>query len=227
MKLFESSLKIVLKKDWIPYVVPFLIFIILTGAVKYFPDFTAHLYILKTIIVAAVLWFWRHEYKSDIVFNLSFKETIIAVTCGLLALVIWVAPEGVFFQLEQSSCFNPHGLGESISAVYILISIRLFGAAVIVPIMEELFWRSFLMRYLIDSEFKSVALGTFTWFSFIGVAIVFGLEHNRVAVGIIVGFLYGLLLIHQKKLTGVIIAHAITNLGLGIYVIMTGRWVFW
>ncbi len=227
MKLFESSLKTVLKKDWIPYVVPFLIFLIFTGSVKYFPDFTAYLYIIKTIVVAALLWFWRNEYKSDIVFNLSFKETVTAVACGILALVIWVVPEGVFFQLEQSSSFDPHALGESTSAVFILISVRLFGSAVIVPIMEELFWRSFLMRYLIDSEFKSVALGAFTWFSFIGVAIVFGLEHNRIAVGIIVGFLYGLLLIRQKKLMGVIVAHAITNLGLGIYVIVTGNWIFW
>jgi CAAX prenyl protease-like protein len=72
-----------------------------------------------------------------------------------------------------------------------------------------------------------VHMGAFTWFSFLGVAILFGLEHHRVIVGIITGLLYGLLLIHQKKLKGVILAHGVTNLGLGIYVLATGNWMFW
>ncbi|MEE4601344.1 MAG: hypothetical protein V2J65_08675 [Desulfobacteraceae bacterium] len=58
-------------------------------------------------------------------------------------------------------------------------------------------------------------------------AILFGLEHHRVVVGIAVGLLYNLLLIRQKKLKGVIMAHAVTNLGLGIYVLLTGSWMFW
>ena len=104
---------------------------------------------------------------------------------------------------------------------------RLVGAAVVVPIMEELFWGSFLMRYLINTDFRSVPMGAFTWFSFMGVAILFGLEHHRVIGGIIAGVIYGLLLIRQKKLKGVILAHGITNLGLGIYVLLTGNWMFW
>ncbi len=70
-------------------------------------------------------------------------------------------------------------------------------------------------------------MGAFTWFSFMGVAILFGLEHHRVVVGIIAGLLYNLLLIRQKKLKGVILAHGVTNLGLGIYVLLTGNWLFW
>jgi CAAX prenyl protease-like protein len=59
------------------------------------------------------------------------------------------------------------------------------------------------------------------------VAFLFGLEHHRIIVGIIAGLLYGLLLIWQKKLKGVIIAHSVTNLGLGIYILITGSWMFW
>ena len=54
-----------------------------------------------------------------------------------------------------------------------------------------------------------------------------GFEHHRVIVGIIAGLLYNLLLIRQKKLKGVILAHGVTNLGLGIYVLLTGNWMFW
>jgi len=108
-----------------------------------------------------------------------------------------------------------------------LIAARLIGAGVVVPVMEELFWRSFLMRYLINPNFRSVPMGAFAWFSFIGVAILFGLEHHRVIVGIVAGVIYNLLLILQKKLRGAILAHGITNLGLGIYVLLTGSWMFW
>jgi len=108
-----------------------------------------------------------------------------------------------------------------------LIAVRLIGAAVVVPVMEELFRRFFLMRYLINPDFRSVPMGAFSWFSFLGVAILFGLKHQRVVVGIAVGLLYNLLLIRQKNLKGVILAHAVTNLGLGIYVVATASWMFW
>ena len=150
-----------------------------------------------------------------------------AFTCGLVVLVIWIVPEGYLFQCGQNTGFDPFALTDSNTAAYGLIAVRLMGAAVVVPIMEELFWRSFLMRYLIHSNFRSVPMGAFTWFSFMGVAILFGLEHHRVVVGIIVGLLYNLLLIRQKKLRGVILAHGVTNLGLGIYVLITGSWMFW
>ena len=56
---------------------------------------------------------------------------------------------------------------------------------------------------------------------------MFGLEHHRVIVGIIAGVIYNVLLIRQKKLMGPILAHSVTNLGLGIYVLSTQAWMFW
>ena len=107
------------------------------------------------------------------------------------------------------------------------ISIRLFGAVVIVPIMEELFWRSFLLRYLINTEFKQVTLGTFNWFSLIWTVLLFGLEHQRWLAGMAAGILYTLLLYRTKSLSACILAHAITNLALGIYVLVTQHWEYW
>lgn len=227
MTTFEGRLKPLMKKPWFPYVLPFALFLLLTGPVRYFPGWSPFLYIAKTIIVAALLWFWRQEYAADLSHRLSLREWLTALICGLLALVIWVLPEGYLFQLDQNSSFDPYALGASTAAAGGLIAVRLIGAAVVVPVMEELFWRSFLMRYLINPDFRSVPMGAFSWLSFIGVAILFGLEHHRVVVGIAVGLLYNLLLIHQKKLKGVIMAHAVTNLGLGIYVLVTGSWMFW
>ncbi len=82
-------------------------------------------------------------------------------------------------------------------------------------------------RYLINRDFCSVPMGTFTWSSYLAVAVLFGLEHHRIVEGVVAGLLYGLLVVRQKKLAGAILAHGITNLGLGIYVIATGSWMFW
>ena len=185
------------------------------------------LYIAKTLIVGALLWFWRQKYAADVSSGLTIGEWLTAVFCGLLVLVIWIVPDGYLLEFGQSSGFNPHAFGWPGGAVKGLIAVRLIGAAVVVPVMEELFWRSFLMRYLINPDFRSVPMGAFAWFSFLGVAILFGLEHHRVVVGIIAGVLYGVLLIRQKKLKGVILAHGVTNFGLGIYVLVTGNWMFW
>jgi len=142
-------------------------------------------------------------------------------------LVLWIAPEGYLYQFDPGSGFDPYAMTGSQGAAIGLIAVRLFGAAIVVPIMEELFWRSFLMRYLVEVDFRSVAMGTFTWLSFLGVAVLFGLEHHRIIAGIIAGLLYGALLLRQKKLRGVVVAHGVTNLGLGIYVVATGSWMFW
>ncbi len=227
MKTYTDRLHLLLEKAWLPYVFPFVMFLLLTEPVRYFPDLKPFLYIAKTVIVAALLWFWRHKYAADFSPGLSFRECLTAVFCGLLALLIWILPEKYLFQVGQGSGFNPYALADSQEAVIGLIAVRLIGASVVVPVMEELFWRSFLMRWLINPDFRSVSMGTFTRYSFIAVAILFGLEHHRVIVGIIVGILYNFLLVRQKKLGGVILAHGVTNLGLGIYVLLTGSWMFW
>jgi CAAX prenyl protease-like protein len=93
--------------------------------------------------------------------------------------------------------------------------------------MEELFWRSWLLRYIISQDFKSVEIGRFTLPSFLIGTVMFGLEHNLWLAGIMAGALYSLLLYRTKSLAQCIVAHAVTNLLLGIYVLQTGKWYFW
>lgn len=216
-----------LDKVWIPYVAPFVIYLLLTEAARHVPALSPHLYIVKTVVAGLLLWNWRPRYSQDLAPRLTLVELFEAIVCGLLVLVIWVAPEDYLFKVGESTPFNPQALGESTTAVVAFIGVRLIGSSLVVPLMEELFWRSFLMRYLINPEFKNVSIGAFSWLSFLATALFFGLEHHRVVVGVIAGLLYGLLLLRQKKLWGVIIAHMVTNLGLGIYIITTKNWIFW
>lgn len=216
-----------LENPGLPYVLPFGVFLLLTEPARFFPVWSPFFYLSKVIIVGTLLWFWRRTYAADLSVRLSPRECLGAICCGLMVLAIWIIPENHLPQLGRTPGFNPHSFGWSPIAVGGMLVVRLAGAAVLVPVMEELFWRSFLMRYLVDPEFRSVSLGTFTWFSFLGVAVLFGLEHHRVIVGIIAGLSYNFLLLHQKKLRGTILAHGVTNLGLGIYVLSTGSWLFW
>ncbi len=223
----RNRLKQLLEKPWLPYVAPFALFLLLTEPARFLPAFIPFFYTAKTITVGALLWFWRHKFAADLSSSLSFREVVTAFLCGLLVLIIWIMPKGYLFEVGQSAGFDPYSMGSSQSAAIALICVRLIGSSLVVPVMEELFWRSFLMRYLINPDFRPVPLGAFTWFSFIGVAVLFGLEHHQVGAGIIAGLLYGFLLVRQKNLKGVILAHAVTNFGLGIYVVATGNWMFW
>ena len=216
-----------LKKPWFPYVSPFVLFLLLTELSRVLPEFIHIIYIIKTIIIGVLLWLFRHKYSDDFCVKLSIYKCLSAVFIGILVLFIWIAPEEYLFQAGKSSGFDPYSFGWSSSYVIVLIIVRMAGAAIVVPIMEELFWRSFILRYLINPDFKTIPVGTFTWFSFTGTAILFGLEHNRIIVGIIAGIIYNLIIIRQKKLMGCIIAHSVTNLGLGIYVLITEKWMFW
>ena len=223
----QNILHALAQKEWLPYAAPFVLFLLLTEPARHLPELAPHLYVAKTVLVALLLWRWRRKYVDDYASRLTTGECLIAIGCGLLVLVLWIAPEGIFYQFAPDEGFNPHTMTDSRAGVVALIAVRLAGAAIIVPIMEELFWRSFLMRYLIEADFRSVTMGRFSWFSFLGVAVLFGLEHHRIVVGIIAGLIYGGLLVWQKKLRGVTLAHGVTNLGLGVYVLYTGSWAFW
>jgi CAAX prenyl protease-like protein len=97
----------------------------------------------------------------------------------------------------------------------------------VVPLMEELFWRSFLLRYLIDQNFESVPVGSFTWPSFLVTTVLFGLEHHFLVAGMLAGAIYSLLLYRTRSLAQCVLAHAVTNLALAGYVLYTGNWYFW
>ncbi|MCP3872395.1 MAG: CAAX prenyl protease-related protein [Desulfobacteraceae bacterium] len=218
----EIKLKIFLNNPSVPYILPFALFCGLTVISSCFPQTLIWLYPFKTVIVMVFLFIYWKEYE---LFRTS--HYISALIVGLLVLILWVLSEGYLPALKTDTLhFDPFERFGHTQA-YIWIAIRLFGATVVVPIMEELFWRGFLIRWIITNDFKRVSIGQFTWPSFILISVLFGLEHNRWFVGILSGVLYNLLLYRTKSLYACIIAHGLTNLGLGIYVIITQKWVFW
>jgi CAAX prenyl protease-like protein len=208
----------------LPYVVPFAIFIGLGIIGSQFENGVYIIYPIKTVAVAISLFVYRKTY-TELFQKIPIKSVLIALLFGIVVFVIWILPEGLYPTLGESQ-FNPF-IFENRSWIIFQIIFRLIGAVLVVPIFEELFWRSFLIRWIIDQDFKNVSIGKFTWLSFGIVVLFFGLEHHRWLVGMAAGVLFNGLLYKEKNLWSCIIAHAVTNLALGVYVLITHNWSFW
>ena len=185
------------------------------------------LYPAKTlVVVAALAWYWRQYDELQWPPKLSRLSLMLTIVTGVFVYFAWVRMDWAWaMQGEQAAGYNPfsvHG-GEA----YFLAACRLFGASIVVPVMEELFWRSFLMRYLIASRFETVPLGSITPFSFVAMVVLFGVEHDLWLAGMMAGAAYGLLLYRTRNLWACVLAHGITNLALGIHVWVTHEWFWW
>ncbi len=179
------------------------------------------LYTLQILIVGYVLFAYRKKYRSEITPSFS----ILPIIAGVAVFLIWIGLEGHFPQLGESK-INRFNLENKYMLGY-LLTIRLIGSSFVVPLMEELFWRSFCLRYFISNEFKKVPIGQFTWVSFAITSIAFGFEHYRWLPGILAGIIYAGVLYKRKNLFDPIIAHTVTNFLLGWYVISTENYGYW
>jgi len=185
------------------------------------------LYPVKTITtVFLLIWLYRRYSELNWRDLGCVSDTLMSLLLGLVVFVLWINMDWSFGAASKGAGFNP-GLFNDPVIFYVLIVSRLAGAVLVVPLMEELFWRSFMLRYIIDSEFVKIKIGQFTWFSCLVSAVLFGLEHHLIFAGIMAGLAYNLLLYRTKSIVQCVFAHAVTNLALGIYVLQSGRWEFW
>jgi len=187
-------------------------------------------YPIKTFLIAIILIIlWRRYSELRGASWLSPRGLVPAVITGIAVFILWINLDIPLLSMGGGGAgFDPYEMGFGGEAgIIAIIAIRLFGASIIVPIFEELFWRSFIMRYLIDNNFNKVPLGAFTLFSFLGTAVLFGLEHHLWFAGIAAGLIYGGLLCYTRNLKSCIVSHGITNLLLGLYVIYSSNWHLW
>ena len=231
----------IIKKTWFPRIFPFILFVsfialesLIEKLAKYYPllanfsNYSGYIfYPIKTVIVAIILiLFWKRYTEINMKQGVSWKSMFIGLLTGIVVFILWINMDWGFATLGEPKGFNPN-MFESCAWTTVIVAFRLFGSSVVVPVFEELFWRSFVMRYIINSKFEDVPLGKFTWVSFIIASALFGFEHNLWLAGIMAGMLYSMLLYYTKNLSVVIFSHGVTNLLLGIYVITTGNWQFW
>jgi CAAX prenyl protease-like protein len=105
---------------------------------------------------------------------------------------------------------------------------RTARAVLIVPVAEELFWRGWLLRWLINSDFQKVPLGAYAPFSFWIAAVLFASEHGPYwDVGLVTGVIYNWWMIRSKSVASCVLMHAVTNGLLSAYVIVYNQWQYW
>jgi membrane protease YdiL (CAAX protease family) len=231
-----------------PYVAPLMAFMVFIMIVEsHFPDQHYLLYPIKIVLVTTILaWQWRTLP------SLRPSAIMMSTVVGVIGVFLWVSldPWSCHFNILLEEVYNrtvaamgmtswqtlvdgPNPAGRNPFELYpafeawILFGIRLLGISLVVPVMEELFWRGFLMRWLIRDDFRSVPLGTFQPFSFWTTSIFFASIHgSEWPLGIIVGVFYGAWFVRTKNLGNVMVAHGVTNFLLALYCLFSNDWHF-
>lgn len=227
----------------LPYLVPFGVMLGLTAVADALPNSRVELYGTRVVVVCALLWVFRRHYprlrpRLD-------GPTLVAALVGLGIIVFWIAADRWYPQswAEWQTVFRhgwqllPHpekqlGGFDPYSSTGLLppvlgIALRVFGAVVMVPLAEELFHRAWLLRFLIRDDIRRVPLGTYTFASFAWSCLLFGLSHHEWLAGIVCGALLNLLLYWRRNLWHCLVAHAMANLGLAVWVLTRQDWQFW
>lgn len=194
---------------------------------------TAGAYAVRTAVTAAALVaayaLWPRESRPSA--GRGFLTALgWGTLVGVLVCVAWIAPERSDAYLKWCviggetsagpSPYDPAVCGRALTAV------RLVGSAFVIAPVEEIFFRSFLYRWLISRTWWKVPRGAFDLSAFCWMVALFALEHNRIVAGAMAGAVYGLLCL-RKGLGAAIVAHVVTNLLLALWVIRTGAWGFW
>jgi hypothetical protein len=185
------------------------------------------LYAPRVALVGALLFaFRRHYVEIDSRDLLKLRQVLISVAVGVVIFALWIKMDWTLSSQTTPSGFDPRVLGDG-PGRWLMTAVRCAGAVIVVPIMEELFWRSFLLRYLIDNDFMKVAIGRLTWFSLLATTLLFGLEHHYLFAGMMAGALFSLVYYWTRSIVHCILCHAVANLCLAIYVLATAQWQFW
>lgn len=213
-------------------VLPFAAFIALLALRGLLPEGSAPfgmdvrwLYALQAGAAAAVLLVCWREY-GELAARPSLGQTALAVAVGLAVCWLWVTLDEPWMRIGVPSVvFRPvDGNGELLWA---LIAVRWLGAALVVPVMEELFWRSFVMRWIERVDFLSVDPRTIGLKAVLLSTCVFTLAHTEWLGAVVAGLAYAWLYRRSGSLWTAVIAHAVTNGVLGIWVVAGGHWAYW
>jgi CAAX prenyl protease-like protein len=205
-------------------VAPFVIFLVLTFAQGQFGDESGFwFYLAKTLVGAWLIWLMR-PYVTEMRWAISWE----AVVVGILVFVMWVGIDPFYPHPKQSGPdWNPRAhFGQDAPLAWMFMVMRILGMTFVVPPLEEVFYRSFLYRYFVKTDFQTMSLSRFHPTSFLVTSTLFGFEHFQWLAGILCGFAFQWLAIRKNRIGDVMTAHAITNFILGVWVCWKGAWQF-
>ena len=172
-------------------------------------------YAVRTVVVAAIIAAFLATrvgaLKSQVSRLLSPTSLLAGLVVGLAVFAIWILPEQFDWTWYRRFCILGEGGTKAVAeSDAVMRIVRLCGSAFVIAVAEELFFRRWLIGF-----------AGFWWM--VG---LFAIEHDRWLVGAIAGVVYGALYL-RKGLGSAIVAHVVTNLVLGLWVLRTGQWQFW
>ena len=217
------------RRATLAYTAPFLVFVGFM-AIKVALHPPAHWYYPAQFL--AVLLTFGVVSRPVLRFRTAFPLASIGI--GVAVFLIWIGPD-VLWGYRHHWLFDNSITGSPVSTIapalkrnVIFIVLRVAASVALVPVLEELFWRGWLMRWLIDKDFLKVPLGTYARAAFWIVAVLFASEHGPYwEVGLAAGIFYNWWMVHTRNLADCMLAHAVTNGLLSVYVLTTGQWQYW
>ncbi len=187
------------------------------------------IYPVKTVLVAALLVYWWREYTELRELPASGAWLWLwAPLLGVGVFALWINLDHGWLNIASPEGFVYDPRDPRTGQIqWELAAMRLAGAALLLPVMEELFWRSFVMRWIDKHDFLNLAPALISLKAIVVSSLVFGVEHTLWFAGILAGLAYGWLYRASGSLWPPIVAHAVTNGLLGVWVLYTGKWQFW
>ena len=192
---------------------PFAAFIFLLAA---FPDQP----LLRGVAAAVLLAiFWRHyvELHGD---RLSSRGLAFSGAVGVAVFAAWIA-----LDTGEGAGFRPLTADGRID--WPVAAARFAILAAVVPVMEELFWRSVLMRWIDARDFLAFDARKTSRAALFLASALFAVEHSMWVAGLIAGLAYAGLYIRTNNLWAPLVAHSVTNAILGTWILATGSWHLW
>jgi uncharacterized protein len=220
----------------LPYVAPIFAYVTLGGLERYLPQVDHQpdpfwypiVYTIKFCIVAALALWYRSTWR-DLRPMPGLWALLLATVAGGVVFGLWIGLDGLYPSLPllggERPSFDPSHLSTASRGGFLLV--RMMGLVVLVPLIEELFWRSFLLRWVIDQDFLRVPIGRVTPVSAVVSSVLFALAHPEWLPALLTGLLWAWLLHRTKSLSACMFSHFVANLALGIYVMTSGHWKYW
>lgn len=216
----------------VAYVLPFALYLGLTQVP--YSDYPWLYAVVVAVVGAVTLGLLRGRQLLR-----PHRHVAAGIAVGLVGIALWIPLslaewEKPLIALLPSALqpgprtgFDPFTKIASPVGQWAFVAVRLVGLAVLVPVVEELFWRGFLARWLIDADWEKQELGKFTPFSFAVVTLLFALAHPEWLAAAVYGVLLNGLLWWKRDLWHCVVAHGVSNLVLGVYVVAAQAWQLW
>ena len=215
----------------IPWIAPFAVFMALLALAPALPFGQPWESLLRVgilvLVIAVCSW--------GVVRTFRVQHAVGSIALGLAVCALWVAPDLLIPGWRAHWIFQ-NGLTGTVQnsiapaelANPLVLWLRVARAALLVPVLEELFWRGWLPRWIVNNDWEKVPLGTYNTMAFWATAALFAMEHGPYwEVGLLCGLIYNWWMRRTRSLGDLVLVHGVTNAALAGYVLVTGKYEYW